>query len=232
MNRSSFSRRRLLAATGAVAAGTVAGCLGSGSSTGTLTVTEEELLPRPVRGDPEAAVTVATYEDFACPHCKDYNLERLPPIVDDYVKPGRVRYEHRDFPIPVDETHSWKAAIAARAVQAEASMAEFWPYVEALFENQDSLSLDTYESLADEAGVDASAVRTAAEEETYRPSVKADRVHGVENGIQGTPTVFVNGEVVTDDGGNVTSSTGAIRSAIESALATVTDGEATDTTTS
>lgn len=165
-------------------------------TTGTATSTATETLPTPVAGNPDASVTVAVYEDFACPHCKTFDEEVLPQLWSEYIEPGEIRYEHRDFPIPVDETVSWQAPSAARAVQATAGDDAFFEYADLLFANQASLGPDTYASLAGEVDADGETVRNAAVERRYDPAVRAARQRGIDAGVKGTPTAFVNGQQV------------------------------------
>lgn len=210
----SLTRRAMLAALGGAATVGLAGCLGGGTApdgsdegvnTGTggtdtrsegTDTTATEPLPTPVRGDPDAGVTVLVFEDFACPHCRDYSLNVAPDVFADYADPGAIRYEFHDFPIPVDPQVSWNAACAARAVQARADAATFFEYAHALFENQSRLGPEVYAELADGVGLDGAAIRESATAGEYRPTVEADRQYGQERGVQGTPTVAVDGRVV------------------------------------
>lgn len=209
----SVFRRRVLQTGGALAVGGAAGCLGGGGTGGSDEV--EQQLPVPVAGDPDAAVVVAAFEDFRCPHCRRYNAEELPSVWSEYVEPGQIRYEHRDFPV-VDE-RSWTAANAARSVQNLGSTEDFWAYAEMLFANQSSLGPETYERLGDEVGVDGGQVRQAAAERTYDPTIRYDRQTGRDLGVSATPTVLVNGDPVTDSEGNLTHDADAIAAAIEQA---------------
>jgi protein-disulfide isomerase len=198
---------------GGLAASTLAGCLGGASSGsngsgGNGSGGGGDTLPIPVQGDPDASTTVTVFEDFACPHCRTYNLEVLPTISSQYIAPGKIRYEHYDFPV-VNET-SWRAASAARAVQKRADASAFFPYAKALYENQSRLGPDTYASLADGMDLDGEAVREAAENQTYRPTVEANKATGEDRGVRGTPTVFVGDRTVEP-------TVEAISSAIESA---------------
>ncbi|PSP82963.1 disulfide bond formation protein DsbA [Halobacteriales archaeon QS_1_68_17] len=186
-------RRIVLAGTAVTLTG-LAGCIGGGGGQ-EVTVTGPTLDP-PVMGDPEADVTVAAYEDYACQHCKDYNETVVPTLVSEYVEPGTIRYEHHDFPIPVDPEVSWQAASAARAVQDRAGDEAFWTYSKALFEHQSELGPEMYANLAGEADVPGEEVRTAAVDEAYRPTVQKDRNRGQDAGVSATPTVLVNGEAV------------------------------------
>lgn len=159
-------------------------------------VTQVDSLPTPVRGDPDADVTVAVYEDFACPHCRDYTLSVLPKLDDEFIEPGEIRYERYDFPIPVHEQWSWAAANAARAVQNEVGTEEFWRYSHLLYENQEGYSYELLGDLAERVDGDPATVQTAAEEGVYREVLEADRQRGQERGVTGTPSVFVNGKYV------------------------------------
>lgn len=150
------------------------------------------LLPAPVLGSENASVTVAVFEDYACPHCRDFSLETFPDIKCNYVDPGDVRYEFHDFPIPVSR-ESERAANAARAVQDTVGNGAYWAYSKRLFESQDSLRPDTYADLAEEVDADPDIVRTAAVESQYTDTVQADRSAGEERGVTGTPSVFVDG---------------------------------------
>jgi protein-disulfide isomerase len=153
-------------------------------------------LPAPVRGDPEADVTVMAFEDYACPHCRDYSLEVVPELASQYMEPGIIRYEFRDFPIPVAEPTSWRAANAAREAQDRAGDATFWEYEKLLFENQNRLGPDTFAGIANELDLDGEAVRDAAVNEKHTNTVQADRNMGQNMGVEGTPTVFVDGNAV------------------------------------
>ena len=191
-------RRAVLASTGTLLGASLAGCLGNGSDgdgDGGGRPEPEQQLPTPVDGDPDAPVTVAAFEDFACPHCATYSLDVVPRIREEYVATERIRYEWYDFPIPVDETQSWLAADAARAVQANSdAIDDFWEFTHRLFERQSDLGLDLYERMADEMGLDGAAIRTETDERTYEPTVVASQATGEERGVSATPTVFVNDE--------------------------------------
>ncbi|MFB6081163.1 MAG: DsbA family protein [Haloferacaceae archaeon] len=199
--RHRLSRRRLLAAGAAVVGGATAGCLGGGGGTDD-TVTPHQQLPHPTAGDPNADVTVAAFEDFACPHCREYNEQVVPHVWDEYVTPGTITYVHYDFPIPVDRTVSWQAPSAARSVQKGTDAATFFEYAARLFDDQSRLGPDVYAELANDVGADGKAARAAATNGTYRPTIVADRKTGVDRGVKGTPTIFVDGVDVTEKHGD------------------------------
>jgi protein-disulfide isomerase len=205
MNQRSTSRRAFLAAAGGTAVA-LAGCLGSGDPGGS----GGDSLPTPAMGSEDAGVTVKAWEDFSCSHCATFNASVLPRIVSDYVEPGVVRFEHHDFPFL--NAWSWNTAIAARAVQAEVGVEAFFSFSKPAFESYADMDWDRIRALAESAGADPDAVVSAAENDTYRPTVEADKSRGQEMGVRGTPTLFVDGQQVQGYGYD------AVRNAIESSL--------------
>lgn len=203
----SRNRRAFLAGVGGVATTGVAGCLGGDGSDGTAS---GDLLSVPVKGDPDADVTIVAYEDFACPHCATYSLNVVPKLFSEYADPGVIRYEYRDFPIPVDKEASWSAACAARSVQAREGDDAFYEYAHGLYENQSQLGPSLYKQLADDMGLDGSTIRDEAINRKHEPTVEADRSRGADTGVRSTPTVIVDGQ-------SVEPSYDAISTAIENA---------------
>lgn len=233
-DESGVSRRRLLLGVGGATA-LLAGCSGGnngdgtdGSDTGgsgatdsqTTPTTSDGRLPAPVLGDPDASVTLAVYEDYACPHCADYNLNGFEELNSEYIEPGDIRYEHRDAPIPVADPGSWQAASAARDVQARHGSAAFWEYAKKLFENSSDLRGDVeplFEQLATDLGFsDAAAIAEAGVNRAHDQTVKADRQMATDIGIPGTPAFVINGDAVTSGFGGDTIS--EVSSALDSAL--------------
>lgn len=223
------ARRRFLAAVGATTATLLAGCSGGagdgeadatpeGGADGQATPYGEELSP-PVRGDPDADVTLAVFEDYACPHCADYNAEGFPELEEAYVSTGEIRYEHRDLPIPVADPGSFQAANASRAVQHRHGDEAFWNYSDRLFERFRDISAEgpeLYASLAESQGHDPAEIREAAQYRVYRVTVERDRQRAVDLGAEATPTFAVDGEIVASGFGSGT--IGTLREELDAAL--------------
>jgi hypothetical protein len=64
-------------------------------------------------GDPDAPVTISIFNDLQCTECADYQLETVPRLVEDLVRPGDARLELRHR--PVGQTPTTAAAVAATA---------------------------------------------------------------------------------------------------------------------
>jgi protein-disulfide isomerase len=115
-----------------------------------------------------------------------------PKLYEKYVKDGTLRIEWRDFPYRGRE--SVNAAVAARAAQAQG---RFWEYHDLLFDSQFSgYSDENLIALAGEAGLDAQRFERDYQSARYEPLVRADFQKGLNAGVNGTPTFFINGKML------------------------------------
>jgi protein-disulfide isomerase len=187
-----LSRRALLGSLGAATVA-LAGCLGDDSSDDPA----ESATGPPVRGDPEAEVTLEVYEDFLCGHCQQYNQEVLPTVEQEYLDPGLIRYEHRDYPFLTEE--SWQAASAAHEAFVAGGNEAFWPYKSALMAAGERLQRDAPEifgTVAEQQDLRAEAIQSAATQRRHDGAAEADKQRADDLGIQGTPSFVVDGELL------------------------------------
>ena len=180
------SRRQFVRASGGLAVSLLAGCQVQPPQ-------GDSRLATPVFGDPNAPIVLASFEDFRCKFCRQFNRDILPQVIERYVTPGIVQYRRYDYPF-LDPEWSWKAANAARAVQDLAGDETYYEYVDLLYDHFDSYSLETVEALADSVGVDSQFVRNAATSSRYRETIRADKELGDRRHVDSTPTVFVDDE--------------------------------------
>lgn len=144
-----------------------------------------------VRGSNTAPVTVLVYGDYECPHTRQLELSvaRLRDLDSD-----AFRYVFRYFPLREIHPHAQMAAQAAEAVYSLAGQDAFWMMHDALFANQDDLEVDNLERQATAAGSDQSAFRAALATRQITERIERDVRSGRANGVDGTPSVFINGE--------------------------------------
>jgi protein-disulfide isomerase len=115
-----------------------------------------------------------------------------PKLYKEYVKDGTLRIEWRDFPYRGRE--SVNAAVGARAAQAQG---KFWEYHDLLYDSQFSgYSDENLMALAKETGLDTQRFESDYEDARYEPSVRADFQKGLDLGVNGTPTFFINGKML------------------------------------
>ena len=144
-----------------------------------------------VRGSTTARVTMLVHGDYECPHTRQLELSvaRLRRLDGD-----SFRYVFRYFPLRSIHPHAQLAAQAAEAVYSLAGPDAFWVMHDGLFANQDDLGLPNLEGQATAAGVDPSAFRTALKTRPIAERIERDVRSGQANGVDGTPSVFINGE--------------------------------------
>lgn len=158
--------------------------------------------PRPMAkdnamGDPDAPVKVVEYSDFLCGYCRTFALYEEAPIVRKYIEPGLVHFEYLSF--------SFMAPQSARAAEANYCAMEqgkFWEYRDITFENAtqaDKLSDAYLLAYAKKLGLDEKAFRDCYLGGTYRQRVQDDLQSGRARGVQGTPSFFVNDQLVYKD---------------------------------
>jgi len=115
-----------------------------------------------------------------------------PKLYEKYVKDGTLRIEWRDFPYRGQE--SVNAAVAARAAQAQG---RFWEYHDLLYDSQFSgYSSENLIALARRASLNTQRFERDYEDARYEPLVRADFKQGLNTGVNGTPTFFINGKLL------------------------------------
>ena len=136
----------------------------------------------------EANITITEYGDFQCPACGQFHPV-LKAIKQDYVVD--VDYKH----FPLSQIHPY-AQTAAEASECARDQNRFWAYHDVLYENQDRLAKTYLYDYAEALGLDMQRFRTCLDNREKQVLVTQDYQDGVQAGVTGTPTVFVNGEKV------------------------------------
>jgi protein-disulfide isomerase len=138
------------------------------------------------QGPADATVTLVEYGDYECSHCG-----RAYPIVKAVQKKlgKQLRFVFRNFPLR--EIHP-NAEAAAETAEFAATHGKFWDMHDLIFENQNALSEQMLEELAQRLTLDRQALRDAVRSGTFAEHVQADFSSGVRSGVNGTPTFFIN----------------------------------------
>ncbi len=104
--------------------------------------------------------------------------------------PGKVKLVFKEFPL---DTHS-QAALAAAAAIAAHRQGKFWELHDAMFEHRRDLTLDNIRSLAHNAGLDMKRFDADLPSEDIKKAVIKDMEDGDKAGVEGTPSVYINGK--------------------------------------
>jgi protein-disulfide isomerase len=139
-----------------------------------------------VRGSRTAPVMLLEYGDYECRHCGAAHgfVEDVRHRLDD-----DLRFAFRHFPLRAIHPHAERAAEAAEAAGAQG---QFWAMHDLLFENQHALDDDDLLIYASEIGLDVGRFARELASALYAARVREDYLSGLESGVTGTPTLFIN----------------------------------------
>jgi protein-disulfide isomerase len=160
-----------------------------------------DLQGRPVRGNPNAKVTIVNYDDFQCPFCSRMHSTLMTEILPQYG--DRIRVIYKDFPLPM---HPWAphAANDANCLAKESSTG-YWQLADYLHSNQRAISgngdlekskaeLDRLTiDFAKKNGADTTVLQACLKAQPDE-ALKASMAEGDKLGLNATPTLFINGE--------------------------------------
>lgn len=136
---------------------------------------------------PDAPVVVVEFADLECPACKRFHTRLAAAAAELDTEVGLVMVH---FPIA---THRF-ARPAARALECAHAAGAGARFADLAYAKQDSLGLKSWVSYAAEAGVrDTAAFVACARDEAPVARVERGRQLGEAMGVQGTPTVIING---------------------------------------
>ncbi len=146
---------------------------------------------RPYRGPADAPVTIVEFTDYQCPFCTRHYQQTYPLLLEEYG--DRVKYIVRNFPIVQNHPHAMKAAEAA---ECAFDQGKFWDYHDRLFENNTALNSKNLRRYAEDVGLDTLRFNECLGSGRKSQIVARDLEDGSRNGVRGTPTFFINGEVL------------------------------------
>jgi len=145
-----------------------------------------------VRGALEAPMRLLIYGDYECP----YTRKALISVAHVRRELGdSFAYAFRNFPLTEIHPHALHAALAAEAADIQG---KFWEMHDLLFRNQSTLADQDLATHADYVGLDADRFRADFGGRKGLPRIEADIKSGERAGVEGTPSLFINGRAHLD----------------------------------
>jgi protein-disulfide isomerase len=140
-----------------------------------------------IRGSIDAPISIVEYGDYECPY-----TGMAYPIVKEIMKKfnNKVYFVFRNFPLNDIHPH---AQHSAEAAEAAAAQDKFWEMHDYLFEHQKALDDSHLLQYAERLGLDTNKFKDEMSGHAYAPLIKESLKSGIDSGVQGTPTFFVNG---------------------------------------
>jgi protein-disulfide isomerase len=149
-------------------------------------------LGSPVMGPAKARITLLEFSDFQCPYCSKA-VAQINATLKAY--PNDVRLIFKQYPL---DSHP-EAAISAAAALAAHQQGKFWPMHNVMFANRPKLSRQSILAWAKEIGLDMKRFTADLDSDAIRKTVLRDHSDGDKAGVEGTPTVFLNGQKYNGD---------------------------------
>jgi protein-disulfide isomerase len=148
----------------------------------------------------DGPVKVDLYLDFLCPACRAYE-EQAGPVLERYLDEGRITLVYHPLNI-LDRLSSTDYSTRSAAAAASAAEAgKLVEYATALYqkqppENGPGLSDAELVSIGRSVGITSPGFERDVKSDKYHDWVEFVTGKSDERGVRGTPTVFVNGELV------------------------------------
>ncbi|PKL36473.1 hypothetical protein CVV38_01030 [Candidatus Peregrinibacteria bacterium HGW-Peregrinibacteria-1] len=168
--------------------------------------TEETLTPAVsdqdwTKGTDSPVVTLVEYSDLQCPACANASA-----IVDELLKEfsNHMQFVYRHYPLRSIHPN---AQLAGQAAEAAGKQGKFWEMHDLLFASQSSWSslasqaaADAFVGYATELGLDTAVFEEDMKSREVEQIVNAQYDSAQKMGLSGTPTFFLNGEIMRNPG--------------------------------
>ncbi|MCJ8140635.1 DsbA family protein [Falsirhodobacter halotolerans] len=152
-------------------------------------------VPELVLGQADAPVTIVEYASYTCPHCADFHTNVFDKLKADYIDSGKVKFIFRE--VYFDRYGLWASMIARCGGEMR-----YFGVSDMLFDQQrewagssdPAVVVQNLKRIGRTAGMDDATMDQCMQDgamaqalvENYEANVKED-------GVEGTPTIFVNG---------------------------------------
>lgn len=142
-------------------------------------------------GKADAPVRLVEFADLQCPICREYTLQSLPQLVQDYVRTGKVRMEFRNLSFLGPDSIT-----AGRAAAAAAQQNKLWNFADVLYYNQGEensgyVTQEFIDRINKAAGVDSAEADAFAKSDASQEPLGAANTMANQLGVNATPTILV-----------------------------------------
>lgn len=140
-----------------------------------------------VVGPISAELTVVAYGDYECPDSQALNAV-LDEVLDRFGSHLRLVFRH----YPRSDIHA-RAVAAAEAAEAAGAQDRFWEMHHLLFARTPALGTAALKGYAAELGLDRDRFAVEMCSHIHIPKIREDFLGGVRSGVDGTPSLYING---------------------------------------
>jgi protein-disulfide isomerase len=142
-------------------------------------------------GPADAVVEVVEFADFECPYCQV--MANALHEAKTRSQGKRVRFAYRHFPLSFHPN----ARPAAEISQCAHEQGKFWEMHDRIYQTPKAMDAASLRGYATELGLDTAKLDACLSSGRAAAQVDADLARGKAIGVEGTPTVYINGRQFT-----------------------------------
>lgn len=154
-------------------------------------ISDDALAGAPMKGNANAPVTIVEFSDFECPFC-ERAYQTLKQVDSEYIQTGKVKLIYMQYPLSF-HPEAQKAAESSKCAQELGGDDAFWKMHDKMFDNQESLSVESEKKWAREIGLDGAKFDSCLDSGKYADEIQSEESYGASLGVSGTPGFFING---------------------------------------
>jgi protein-disulfide isomerase len=146
-------------------------------------------------GNPNAPVTLKYFGDLECPVCKQFTLGALPPLIQSYVRSGKLKIEYHSMQTATRESGIFNTQQVAALAAGKQNLA--WHYIELFYreqgeENTGYVTESYLQNLARQVpGLNLAAWTAARNDPALAAAITTDAQTVNANGFTGTPSFLI-----------------------------------------
>ncbi len=143
-------------------------------------------------GAADASITLVEVSDFGCPHCRAFHQEKGAAIKEQYVDTNQVKWVFLPYALRPE------TAPAANAAMCANEQGKYFEFTEALFEQtpETALTRNGFFLAAEQAEINTEPFTNCLEDNRYSSIISDNQKAARSAGVTGTPTFFVNDQIV------------------------------------
>ncbi len=139
-------------------------------------------------GKPTAPATLTVYEDPQCPYCRDWDLNTLPTVISQFVRPGKIKLVYRGINILGPNSDD-----GLRAIYAAGAQDKLWNLATAVYarqgaENSGWITRNVLLAAAADAGADGPAILARMGSAAVTAQLRQAGQQATTDQVRGTPT--------------------------------------------
>jgi protein-disulfide isomerase len=182
----------------AVVLATGFGWFGSGVSAETATApaaAEAIVVPDMIIGNKDAKVTLTEYASFTCPHCAQFHKDVFKQLKKDYIDTGKIKFVYRE--VYFDRYGLWAAMVARCGGEMR-----YFGISDILLSTQSewagtddpAVVVENLKKIGRTAGMDDATMGKCLDDAKMAEAMVATyQANATADGVEGTPTLIVNG---------------------------------------